>query len=111
MNAKRKFEIVYLPEAMEFLKSIEYKARDKVLYNIEVVSYKIDPELFKKLTKDIWEFRTLYNDKQYRLLAFWDKTKNVETLVIATHGFIKKTDKIPVKELERANNIMKGYFK
>lgn len=28
--------------------------------------------------------------KQNRLLAFWDKTDKTETLVFATHGFIKK---------------------
>ena len=74
-------------------------------------SYTIDPKLFKKLTgTDLWEFRTLYDGKQYRLLAFWDKTKEVDTLVIASHGFIKKTDKTPAKEIERANKIMKEYF-
>ena len=40
----------------------------------------------------------------------WDKTKEVDTLVIASHGFIKKTDKTPAKEIERANKIMKEYF-
>ncbi|MCH8496320.1 MAG: type II toxin-antitoxin system RelE/ParE family toxin [Balneolales bacterium] len=39
---------------------------------------------------------------QIRLLAFWDKTDSKETLVIATHGFIKKVDKIPGNELNRA---------
>jgi len=33
----------------------------------------------------------LYNKTAYRLFAFWDKEK--ETLVIATHGIIKKTKK------------------
>lgn len=28
-----------------------------------------------------------------RLLAFWDKTDSEQTLVLATHGFIKKTQK------------------
>jgi hypothetical protein len=44
------------------------------------------------------------------LLAFWDKTDNKETLVIATHGFIKKVDKVPAKEIERAENLRKKYF-
>ena len=52
----------------------------------------IDPELFKKLDDtDIWEFRTFYNKVKYRLLAFWDKDNGTNTLVIATHVFIKKT--------------------
>ena len=31
-------------------------------------------------------------------LAFWDKDDKINTLVIATHGFIKKTQKTPPKE-------------
>jgi hypothetical protein len=63
------------------------------------------------LQEEIWEFRTRYAGKQIRLLAFWDKTNNKETLVIATHGFIKKVDKVPTKEIERAENLRKKYFK
>jgi phage-related protein len=33
-----------------------------------------------------------------------------DTLVIATHGIIKKTDKVPKKEIEKARAIMKLYF-
>jgi phage-related protein len=32
------------------------------------------------------------------------------TLVVATHGIIKKTDKIPKAEIEKAKAIMKQYF-
>ena len=101
IEAKPKFKVVYSPDAREFLRRIETKTRDKIVYNIDKAIHTLDPELFKKLTGNIWEFRTLYNGKQYRLLAFWDKTKDIETLVIATHGFIKKTGKTPSKEIER----------
>lgn len=68
-----------------------------------------DNELFKKLEgTEIWEFRTLYNGIQYRLLAFWDTEQ--ETLVIATHGFIKKTQKTPAKEIAKAEAMRKEYF-
>lgn len=66
--------------------------------------------LLKKLTDDIWEFRTKYQNLQYRLLAFWDKTQSGDTLVLATHGIIKKTDKMPAKEIEKAKEIRKLYF-
>ena len=59
---------------------------------------------------DIWEFRTQYAGIQIRLLAFWDKTDGKETLVFATHGFIKKVDKVPSKEIERAVKIKERYF-
>ncbi|MBR5461773.1 MAG: type II toxin-antitoxin system RelE/ParE family toxin, partial [Butyricimonas sp.] len=66
-------------------------------------------ELFKKIdNSDIWEFRTLYSGTAYRLLAFWDTDK--DTLVIATHGFIKKTQKTPLKEIAKAEMIRKEYF-
>ena len=66
-------------------------------------------ELFKKLeNSEIWEFRTLYNGIAYRLFAFWDT--DTQTLVVATHGIIKKTQKTPKKEIERAEAIMKKYF-
>lgn len=110
MKAEARFKVVYSPDAMDFLRRIDTKTREKIVYNIDKAIYVLDPELFKKLTGDIWEFRTLYNGKQYRLLAFWDKSKSVDTLVIATHGFIKKTQKTPFKEIARANEIMKAYF-
>jgi hypothetical protein len=44
----------------------------------------------KKLTANIWEFRTLFEKKQYRLFAFWDKTNKKETLVLATHGIVSR---------------------
>ena len=66
-------------------------------------------ELFKKLeNSEIWEFRTLYNGVAYRLFAFWDT--DTQTLVVATHGIIKKTQKTPKKEIARAEAIMKQYF-
>jgi phage-related protein len=84
--------------------------REKIYYNIRKAQVTNDKELFKKLTTEIWEFRTLYNKTHYRLFAFWDKAGNAETLVISTHGLIKKTNKIPVAELEKAEMLRKLYF-
>lgn len=44
----------------------------------------------------------------YRLLAFWDTES--ETLVVVAHGFVKKTQKTPKREIERADGIRKRYF-
>lgn len=48
--------------------------------------------------------------KRYRILAFWDKTKKTNTLVVATHGIIKKSDKMQSAEIDRAKTMMKLYF-
>lgn len=96
------FEVVFLEEAYDFLKSIDKKHYEKILYNIRKAQIENDPELFKKLNDDIWEFRTLYQGLQYRMLAFWDKTDKATTLVVSTHGFIKKRSKVPDNEIQKA---------
>jgi phage-related protein len=105
-----KFEIVFLSEAFEFLKSLDIKHSRKILFNIRKSQQKNEPDLFKKLTDEIWEFRTLYQGLQYRLLAFWDKTDNKNTLVISTHGFVKKQSKVPENEILKAETQRKKYF-
>src|SRR5699024_11029646 len=99
---KQKFEVVFLDEAFDFLKSLDKKDYKKVLYNITKAQRGNDPRLFKKLVDEIWEFRTKFRGKQYRLLAFWDKTLARDTLVISTHGFVKKQSKVPEKEIKKA---------
>ncbi|MCD6010702.1 MAG: type toxin-antitoxin system RelE/ParE family toxin [Flavipsychrobacter sp.] len=92
---------------MELLNS---KAREKIYYNLKKAQFVNDDELFKKLNDNIWEFRTLYNHTAYRLFSFWDKSRGNATIVIATHGIVKKTQKTPVKEIEKAERIRKQYF-
>lgn len=99
-----------LEEADKFIAKLVPKAARKVFYNIDLAEQSNDPKLFKKMQKDIWEFRTNFGGQQIRLLAFWDKDDEIETLVFATHGFIKKVDKVPANEIERAINIRKKYF-
>lgn len=104
------FQLLLLETARDFLKTLPVSARNKIYYNIKKVQGGIkDSELFKKLdNSEIWEFRTLYQGTAYRLFSFWDK--EAETLVIATHGIIKKTQKTPSKEIARAEEIRRKYF-
>ncbi len=104
------FEIDLLPDAVDFLEKLDDKTREKIYYNLKKSQTTNDSELFKKLNETIWEFRTLYNGKAYRLFAFWDKSNNKDTLVIATHGILKKTQKTPPKEIKKAEEIRKEYL-
>ncbi|WP_289659258.1 type II toxin-antitoxin system RelE/ParE family toxin [Flavobacterium panacagri] len=104
------FETKFLEEAREFILQLDKKVSAKLLYNIDSAEKNLDPRLFKKLKNDIWEFRIRYAGNQIRLLAFWDKSDNKQTLVFATHGFIKKVDKVPSNEIDRANRIKLKYF-
>lgn len=107
---KPNFEIELLPEVIDFLNKLDGKARDKVYYNIKKAQCVNDKELFKKLNDLIWEFRTMYNGKAYRLFSFWDNNDKEKTLVISTHGIVKKTQKTPTKEIKKAEEIRRQYF-
>ncbi len=109
MEPNPRFKVIFLKEAAEFILSLDQKVRNKINYNIIVSQHEIDKVFFKKLKgTEIWEFRTLYNGICYRLLAFWDTES--EALVLATHGFIKKTQKTPNNEIAKANRIRNDYF-
>lgn len=104
------FEIVFLDEAFEFLCNLEKKHYEKIIFNIRKAQTISNSELLKKLKDDIWEFRTLYQGLHYRLFAFWDKTNSENTLIISTHGIVKKTSKTPESELIKAKQIRLRYF-
>lgn len=105
------FQVVLTDEALTFLKSIPHSAASKMNDNIHrAMAGERNIEIFKKLENtEIWEFRARYNKIAYRLFAFWDT--DINTLVIATHGIIKKTQKTPPREITKAERIRKEYFK
>ncbi len=104
------FETRFLEEADKFIAGLDSKTVKKIFYNIDLAEQTNDPKFLKKLQNDIWEFRTKFSGLQIRLLAFWDKTDNKETLVVAPHGFIKKVDKVPKNEIDRAVRLKDNYF-
>jgi len=107
----KKFKVQFLEEAKDFLDNLADKPREKIIYNIRKAQITQDKELFKKLNNEIWEFRTLYNTTHYRLFAFWDKIDNIDTIVISTHGLIKKKDKTPSGDIAKAERLRNFYFK
>lgn len=50
---KDKFEIEFLDEAREFLKTLEEKARYKLIFSIDKSKKYNDPKVFKKLDNEI----------------------------------------------------------
>ncbi len=64
-----KFEVRFMEPAKIFLDSLDNKSREKILFNIWKSRETNDPELFKKITGAIWEFRTRCKSKQFRLFA------------------------------------------
>lgn len=112
MQEKDKFLVVYQAQATEFLQALPQPCRRILLLRISYAQRMDtnDPQAFKKLDKHIWEFRARCEQGQVRLLAFWDKRKPQNTLVVCCRGFIKKQSAVPQREIERAHRLREDYF-
>lgn len=67
----------------------------------------IKENISKHLEDGIFEVRTTFSKRIARSIYFYQKGARV----IITHGFIKKTNKTPRKEIERAKAIRSFYNK
>jgi len=85
----------------EFLKTLDSKTRAKIEKYIELLSLE-GPNLKRPyadyLESGIYELRVKFSPNNYRILYFFFFEKNI----VLTHGFVKKTDSVPVKEIEKA---------
>lgn len=107
---KERFEVVFLPDAVDFLNHMEVKAREKVYFNIRKAQITNDNQIFKKLNNNIWEFRCEFQNRSYRFFSFLEKSQNKFRMVIVTHGLSKKTQKTPKYEIYKAEQIRKNYL-
>lgn len=102
--------IFYKQYFQTFFNELDAKTKKKVLQVlkwIETIDF-IPVSLMKSIegTKGLYEIRIEYNSNIYRVFCCFDKGK----LIILFHGFQKKTQKTPVREIERAKKLMKEYF-
>ncbi len=49
----KKFEVIFLECAIDFLKSLDLKTRKKIYYNFDKAKLGLDPKLFKKMNDEI----------------------------------------------------------
>jgi phage-related protein len=95
----------------DFLDILPGKVAQKVTWIIKLLEDLdiIPATYFKKLvgTKEIWECRIKFGSNSYRILCFFiDKLE-----IVLTHGFIKKTKKIPKLEIERAESFREDFIR
>ena len=93
-------------EFEEFYNSLPVKDRNKLRATIEMIEEAgiqaaIQLEWVKKLDSEINEIRSKVSSNIQRALYFHVKNNQY----IITHGFTKKTQKTPIKEIERAKQI------
>ena len=81
---------------------------DEVLFMMTILE-RVPTKFFKSIegVKGLFEIRIEYESNIYRIFCCFDKGN----LVILFNGFQKKTQRTPTKELNKAEKIMKEYFK
>ena len=92
-----------------FLDALPAKAARKVVWVLSLAEdlERVQSRHFCKLadTDDIWEFRIKSGSNIFRVFAFGAGRR-----IILTHGLVKKTQKTPREEIQRAENFKKDYF-
>ena len=96
---------------IDFLDSLSAKQAKKVTWVLQLIEeLDVIPSTYlKKLvnTDDIWEVRVQVGNNIFRLLGFFDGNN----LVVLNHGFQKKTQKTPPKEIKLAEQRRKDYLR
>ncbi|MCF6210178.1 MAG: type II toxin-antitoxin system RelE/ParE family toxin [Gammaproteobacteria bacterium] len=94
----------------EFLNSLSGKQAQKVAWVLQLIEeIEVVPvQYFKELvnTDDLWEVRIQAGSNIFRLLGFLDGDQRV----VLNHGFQKKTQKTPKKEIQVAEARKKDYL-
>ncbi len=86
-------------DTYDFLKSLDDDLATKVFGLLEILDelgVHLGPPKLKKITKDIYELR-IVGKLQIRILCSFLKDE-----ILILHAFVKKSQKIPSKELETA---------
>ena len=94
----------------EFIDSLPGKVAQKTVWVLKLLEdLEIVPSsYFKKLvgTEEIWECRIQFGSNTYRIFCFF-----IDNSVVLTHGFVKKSQKTPVGEIERAEAYRRDFLK
>ena len=96
---------------IDFLESLSMKERALIYKSIEKLieyksnNFKLSDKFTKPLEDGIFELKVEFQNKTSRNLYFYEKDK----MIIFTNGFIKKTQKTPRKEIDKAKTIRKEH--
>ena len=93
-----------------FLLDQPEKVQDKIFKILEIIeTYERIPSTYLKSivgTKGLYEARIKLGSNIWRVFCFFDDGN----LVVLLNGFIKKTQKTPKNEINRAVGLMKSYY-
>ncbi|MGL5729565.1 MAG: type II toxin-antitoxin system RelE/ParE family toxin [Bacteroidales bacterium] len=107
MTSKRKIK-TYGGYFENFMDSLSKKEQDKVQYGLLLLKTqdRLSTKFVKFIKEDLYELRTEYNGNIYRVFFIFDEGN----IVVLFHGFQKKTQETPDKEIRKAIKIKKEYY-
>jgi len=95
----------------DFLDALTGKVAQKIIWVLNLIEdlEAIPSIYFKKLpgSKDIWECRIQLGSNMYRIFCFFEKG----AVIVLTHGIIKKGQKIPRREIDKAEKYRRDYLR
>lgn len=85
------------------------KVKNKILWTLKVIEdvERIPEQYFKHIegSDGLYEIRIKSGKENFRIFCFFEENN----IVVIGHGFQKKSQRTPAKELEKALNIKKEY--
>jgi phage-related protein len=104
-------EIIYYKDYyLDFFKTLTPTVRKKFDHVLGLISTveRIPKTMFSHIVNSsgLYEIRVEVESNIYRVFSFFDKGR----LIILVNGFQKKTQKTPLKEIEKAERLKKQYF-
>lgn len=92
----------------EFYNSLGTREKEKVDYVLQIIISvsRIPVKFLKHVDDGIYEIRVEVGSNIFRIFSFFDEEK----LVILLHGFQKKSQKLPEKEISKAKKLRKEYY-
>lgn len=103
--------IAYKNYFIDFYRAQDEKVQEKIGYVLDLVRFErqVPKKFFKALegTDGLYEIRIITTFKSIRVLCFLDEGN----LVVLTNCFVKKTQKTPKKEIERAHRLKNEFLK
>lgn len=99
---------VYGSDFWEFYNQQTKKVQERIFWVIRVIRdiQVISEKYLKHIDEGIYEIRISSGNNIFRIFCFFDEGK----LVILLNGFQKKTQRTPLKEIERAKKLKTQYY-
>lgn len=100
--------IYYRDYFRNFIESLNEEVREKIDYVLDMLKKikKINSKFVKHIIDGLFELRVVFEGNIYRIFFIFDRGN----IVVLFNGFQKKSQKTPIKEIEKALRIKNEYY-